>query len=91
MTTAIVSTVRFFLNGSTVDQWQNFWNNKTVDGYKPSNFQTSEILLNRTADEGGITFTLPSLVDHINFFLLAIENASGFGLQQKRRNVLSYY
>ena len=74
MTTAIVSTVRFYLNNATQGQWQNFWMQKTVDGYVPVNFKTSEILLNRSADEGGITLQLPALADHVNFFLQAIEN-----------------
>lgn len=74
MTTAIVTTVRFYLDGSTKGQWQNFWNDRTVDGYVPMSFKTSEILLNRSADEGGITMQLPCLSDHIDFFLQAIEN-----------------
>ena len=74
MTSAIVTTVRFYLNGSTKAQWQNFWNDKTVGGFNPMSFKTSAILMNRSADEGGITIQLPCLADHINFFLQAIEN-----------------
>ena len=74
MTTAIVSTVRFYLDGITKAAWQNFWNAKTVDGFAPVNFTTSEILLNRSADEGGITLAVPTVNEHINFFLDGIEN-----------------
>ena len=74
MTSAIATTVRFYLDDATKGQWQNFWVERDVDGFAPINFRSSEILLNRTADEGGITLTLPTLQDHINFFLQAIEN-----------------
>ena len=74
MTTAIAARIRFYKDSETKAQWQNFWMDKTVDGYTPKSFNTSEILLNRSADEGGITLMLPALADDINFFLTCIES-----------------
>lgn len=74
MTTyAIAARVRFYDNNVTKAQWQNFWIGSTVDGFASKSFNTSEILLNRTADEGGITLQLPTLADDIAFVLNAIE------------------
>ena len=74
MTSAIAVRIRFYAEASTKAQWQNFWMNNVVDGYAPKSFQTSDILLNRSADEGGITVVLPALADDMQFFLTAIEN-----------------
>lgn len=74
MTTAIATTIRFYLGSKTKARWQNFWTDKTVDSYSPVSFKTSNILLNRSADEGGITVTMPCLANHISFFLTAIES-----------------
>ena len=74
MTTAIAVRADFYQSNSVITRWQNFWMQATVDGYAPKGFQTSEILLNRSADEGGITMQLPATADDISFFLTAIEN-----------------
>ena len=74
MTTAIAVRADFYQSNSVIARWQNFWMQSTVDGYAPKGFQTSQILLNRSADEGGITMQLPATADDISFFLTAIEN-----------------
>ena len=74
MTTAIAARIHFYKDSETKAQWQNFWMDRTIEGFAPKNFNTSEILLNRSADEGGITLLLPALADDISFFLTAIEN-----------------
>ena len=74
MTTAIATTIRFYLDTATKAKWQNFWVDKTVNGYSSVSFKTSNILMNRSVDEGGITLMLPCLADHIEFVLRAIEN-----------------
>lgn len=73
MTSAIAAQVRFYSNGKTHAQWQNFWVDKTVDGFVYVCFSSTDILMNRTADEGGITLSLPSLKDHLDFLVGAIE------------------
>lgn len=75
---AIAASVRFYQNSETKALWQNFWKDSPltlpgVDEYTAKSFNTSAILLNRTADEGGITLTMPTLADDIAFILTAIE------------------
>ena len=74
MTTAVAARVLIYQETSVKAQWQNFWMNQVIDGCSPKSFQTSDILLNRSADEGGITLRLPTLATDIEFFLVAIEN-----------------
>ena len=73
MTSAILARVRFYQDSATKGLWQNFFVDKTVDGYVFVNFNVSDILMNRTADEGGVTLTVPATKDYIDFFLAAIE------------------
>ena len=73
MATALAVCVKFYQGNDVKARWQNFWMQSTIDGYSPKSFQTSEILLNRSADEGGITLTLPALADDKDFFLDAIQ------------------
>ena len=73
MATALAIRVKFYQGNDVKARWQNFWMQSTIDGYSPKSFQTSEILLNRSADEGGITIRMPALADDMNFFLAAIE------------------
>ena len=74
MTTAIAARIRFYKGNSTKAEWQNFWMGLTVDGCVAVNFNVSNILVNRSADEAGLSLTMPALKDHISFFLMAIEN-----------------
>ena len=75
MTTAIAAYLRVY-DGSntTLGLWQNFFVDKTVSGYTYVNFDTSEIMMNRTADEGGVTLTMAATDAHLNFFETAISS-----------------
>ena len=74
MTTAIAAFLQFY-NGDTVHgSWQNFFVNKTVSGYTFVSFDTSEILINRTADEGGITLSMAATSNHLGFLETAISS-----------------
>jgi hypothetical protein len=52
--------------------WQNFFVGKAVNGYQYVSFDTSEILINRTADEGGITLSMAATSNHLGFLETAI-------------------
>ena len=74
MTTAIAAFLQFY-NGNTVHgSWQNFFIGKTVNGYQYVSFDTSEILINRTADEGGITLSMAATSNHLDFLETAISS-----------------
>jgi len=73
MTTAIAARVRFYSDGVDHKLWQNFWHDQTVEGFTYLNFSTTDILLNRSADEGGITLRLPPLMEHVDLISQAIE------------------
>ena len=74
MTTAIAAFLQFY-NGSTIHgSWQNFFVDKTVSGHTYVSFDTSEILLNRTADEGGVTLSMAATDNHLNFLETAISS-----------------
>ena len=75
MTTAIAAFLWVYdTSNATQAQWQNFWVGKSVSGYSYINFDTSEIMMNRTADEGGVTLTMPATDAHLSFFDTAIGN-----------------
>ena len=74
MTTAIAAFLQFY-NGSTIHgSWQNFFVDKTVSGHTYVSFDTSEILLNRTADEGGVTLSMAATDNHLYFLETAISS-----------------
>ena len=74
MTTAIAAFLQFY-SGSTIHgSWQNFFVNKNVSGHTYVNFDISEILLNRTADEGGITIKMAATDSHLSFLQTGISN-----------------
>ena len=54
-------------------KWQNFFVGKTIDGFLFEPFDVSDITINRTADEGGLTMQMPALALHLDFFLNSIE------------------
>ena len=54
--------------------WQNFFVGKAVNGYQYVSFDTSEILINRTADEGGITISMAATSNHLSFLETAISS-----------------
>lgn len=57
MTSAIAMFTKFYAEGVVHGQWQNFFIGKTIDGHDYMSFDVSEILMNRSADEGGVTLT----------------------------------
>jgi hypothetical protein len=74
METAIAVRLKFYKDGATFAQWQNFWVDKTIDGYGFVNFTTGEILMNRTADEGGVALSVAATQAHLQLFETAIAN-----------------
>ena len=69
MNTATAIFLRFY-DSANVDQgkWQNFFVDKTIDGYVFRSFNSSDMQINRTADEGGLTITLPATANDLSFF-----------------------
>ena len=74
MTTAIAAFLQFYSDNTTHGSWQNFFVDKTVNGYAYVSFDTSEILINRSADEGGITIRLAATNRHLGFIETAISS-----------------
>ena len=72
MTTAIAVFLRVYSGDTTHASWQNFFVNKTVDNYAFKAFDISDILMNRTADEGGVTICMAATLQHLTFFETAI-------------------
>ena len=74
MESAIAVLLKFYKDGVDHAFWQNFWVNETVNGVAFVNFNVGDILMNRTADEGGITLSLPATNAHLQFLETAIAN-----------------
>ena len=74
METAIAVRLKFYKDDVTYGQWQNFWVNQTIDGYAFVNFNVGDILMNRTADEGGVTLSVAATLAHLQLFETAIAN-----------------
>lgn len=72
MTSAIAVFLRFYSDSVTHGRWQNFFIDKTIDGHDFVSFDTSDILLNRTADEGGVTLSMAAVDRRLDFFEAAI-------------------
>ena len=79
MTTAIAAFLKVFDHDPVPGdpgvrlEWQNFFIGKVVDGHAYAPFQVSEIVMNRAADEGGLTVEMPALQQHLNFFVASTE------------------
>ena len=54
-------------------KWQNFFVSEVVDGFTYESFNVSDVVLNRSADEGGITVEMAALAVHLNFFTASID------------------
>ena len=74
MTTAIAAFLQFYNDNTVHGSWQNFFVGKAVNGYQYVSFDTSEILINRTADEGGITISMAATSNHLGFLETAISS-----------------
>ena len=74
MTTAIAAFLQFYSGNTVHASWQNFFVNKTVSGYAFTSFDVSEIMLNRSADEGGVTVSMAATDNHLGFLETAISS-----------------
>jgi hypothetical protein len=74
MTTAIAAFLQFYKDSTVHGSWQNFFVDKTVSGHAFVSFDTSEILLNRTSDEGGVTISMAATSNHLGFIETAISS-----------------
>ena len=67
MTTAIAAFLQFYSDDVIHGSWQNFFVDKTVSGHSFVNFDVSDIMMNRTADEGGLTISMAATQNHLGF------------------------
>jgi hypothetical protein len=74
MTTAIAAFLQFYSDSTVHGSWQNFFVDKTVSGYAFTSFDVSEIMLNRSADEGGVTVSMAATDNHLGFLETAISS-----------------
>jgi hypothetical protein len=74
METAIAIGLQFYKDNVNFAYWQNFWVDQNINGVVYVNFTVGDILMNRTADEGGISLSMPATKDHLDFFETAIAN-----------------
>ena len=74
MTTAIAAFLQFYSGDTVHGSWQNFFVDKTVSGYAFTSFDVSEIMLNRSADEGGVTISMAATDNHLGFLETAISS-----------------
>ena len=72
--TALAIFVRFYGPTRSEVKWQNFFVDKTVDGYVYRNFQSTDVVMNRSASEGGINVTMGATADNLALFEDAIAN-----------------
>ena len=74
MTTAIAAFLQFYSDSTVHGSWQNFFVNKAVSGYTYVSFDVSEIILNRSADEDGVTVSMAATDNHLGFLETAISS-----------------
>ena len=72
MTTAIAGFLQFYSGDTIYESWQNFFVNKTVNGHSFVGFNVGEIMLNRTADEGGLTIEMAATDSHLSLLETAV-------------------
>ena len=53
--------------------WQNFFVGKVIDGHTYESFEVSDLVMNRTADEGGISLTIGATQSNLDFFVASAE------------------
>ena len=74
MESAIAVLLKFYKDDVDHAFWQNFWVNETINGVVFVNFNVGDILMNRTADEGGVTLSVAATLAHLQLFETAIAN-----------------
>lgn len=72
METAIAALLMFYKGTTVFARWQNFWVNETINGTQFVSFDVSEVMMNRSADEGGVTLTIPATKAHLDLIETAI-------------------
>ena len=72
MTSAIAVFIRFYSGLTTFQRWQNFFVDKAIEGHDFFPFDTSDVMMNRTADEGGVTIEMAAKNRSLEFFDAAI-------------------
>ena len=70
MESAIAVFIKFYKDDVDYAFWQNFWGQST--GFDFVNFTIGDILMNRTADEGGVALEFPPQAITCNFLEAAI-------------------
>ena len=70
MESAIAVFIKFYKDDVDYAFWQNFWGQST--GFDFVNFTIGDILMNRTADEGGVALRVPATSNHLQFLEAAI-------------------
>ena len=73
-TTALAVFVKLYQSTSVKARWQNFFVDKTVDGYVYRNFQSTDVSMNRSVSEGGINVTMAATADNLALLETAIAN-----------------
>lgn len=71
---SVCQQIRIFKGATVHAQWQNYFSNKTVDGYEFQPFSVSTVQVNRSADEGGITVEGPAAFRFISKFQTAVND-----------------
>ena len=72
MQTAIAALLKFYKGNVDHAFWQNFWVGESVNGMQFVSFDVSEVMMNRSADEGGVTLTIPATNAHLQLIDTAI-------------------
>ena len=54
--------------------WQNFFVGKVINNHVYEPFEISDVIMNRTADEGGISLTCSPLQQNLEFFVASMES-----------------
>ena len=60
--------------GANKARWQNFFIDRTVSGHVFRSFQSSDILMNRSASEGGVSLEMAATQDNLSLFALGMDS-----------------
>lgn len=71
---ALAQFVRFYDANGDRAKWQNFYVGQVVNGYEFRDFTSASILVNRSADEGGLTLEMAARKDALDLMNAALEH-----------------
>lgn len=71
---ALAQFVRFYSTNGDRAKWQNFFVGQNVNGHDFRDFTSTSILVNRSADEGGLTLEMAARKDALDLMNAALEN-----------------